>query len=278
MDAQGYEDAIYRPRFIVVAREVAEPLMEDDWKKVEDILVAPVSVPVLNAAAVRSDDGAMAVIVYAPMYVFLPMVNGLVWAAAEAADDSDLGKLGALRRQMDKHLEAVLDMRKTDHASLYRFPTVAEYKTSHDLQRVQSIFVILHEYAHVTSGHLSNSSLVQGTAIGLRSSVSFYTQSQIQEFEADAQAMHWLLSGTLEQIFVRVQPIFNDLGFAISRSLGALFALLACVESLLPQSDSHPGIVDRSTALQRILESKGYAAAGDDLKNWTDIATQFAAG
>ena len=41
MDAQGYEDAIYRPRFIVVAREVAEPLMKDDWEKVEDILVAP---------------------------------------------------------------------------------------------------------------------------------------------------------------------------------------------------------------------------------------------
>ncbi|XHH09842.1 MAG: hypothetical protein ACFCUE_04240 [Candidatus Bathyarchaeia archaeon] len=126
-------------------------------------------------------------------------------------------------------------------------------------------FILLHEYAHVILGHLSNDTAKM--RIGERS-VEYYKLSQEQEFEADKFAFSKILllckEGGLKPTDVLIGP-------------GLLFHLLDLSETIIKSTGgvitpSHPPAAERWKRLSKLAslesEPKAYAYRFDYWFNW----------
>jgi Zn-dependent protease with chaperone function len=126
---------------------------------------------------------------------------------------------------------------------------------------VQVLFVLLHEYAHITLGHLNENKLWQGHPLTSDSAEVFASSFQ-KEYEADEQAFRWLMEGDWSSL-VEKDFLFgeNNAPYIISELFVWLSGIAPANQSsyyAIPRSHPHP--LDRAKNLLRYASNIGWGS------------------
>jgi hypothetical protein len=224
-----------------------------------------------NAWATRAPNGDEICILDTSLMATLHVVAECL-AEATIADES--GKVGALSSAVHTIFEACLDFSglgdegtKT-HLRRTRFQTASNraWFASY-LYEALLVFVLAHELAHNSLGHLDETTEVDLRGIRAKIKVPVYTRSQRQELAADELGFHSFLTyaRTLDR---DLQPLLTP---EVECTPLFFFELLTFVENkLLRPADpsislpTHPSAVDRRQHLKELwecnasLESRSY--------------------
>ena len=248
----------YNPFLLTWARGKAEKLMGNQWDEVGDLLVAPVTIPSFNAAAVRSPEGFDVIIFNARLFMLLPMITDLLCDAQRDWTHMKWNNLYTLRANLELYIDAMLcpSDRGPLHERTYLTSDLASFRLGAASSQIQVLFILLHEFAHVTCGHLGTVQLDRDHPLdhGLEQG-KYYTQSEEEEFEADKTAANWLFGCDPALIFddEEIYLEAEDHPF-LGLSLVNLFTILASLETRLNNaSDTHPPAFDRVAGIARII-------------------------
>lgn len=259
-------DQLYQPRSLEWAKKKLHLLMGTELKLARHLRIAPVSIPVFNAAAVRSNDGHEVILINQPLLWWLGDFDSLLWDAYGSCTENQTQRLYFLRDQFRRGIDDLLSGVNAGLTS-YRNEDLAHFRLAGASLYMQTLFVLLHELAHVVLGHLSQSSLRQAHPLdaGLQFA-KYYTQSQTQEFEADEKAAKWLFSVTPETVLDESGHIDPENYHFVGVSMVLLFAVLAGIESATDApSDTHPPALERAAAMTRVVSAIPHYMRTDEL-------------
>ncbi len=250
----------YNPLELTLARKRAAAILGNRWREVSDILVAPVTIPSFNAAAVRSPEGYTVIIFNAQLTTSLPHFTALLMGAFKNAGEKNWEQLAISAIHIHKLIQAVrfatsLFNQVPDEVLAISDPVT--FRTASDLWQIQMLFVLLHEYAHITCGHLSELHLEREHPLdnGLEFG-KYYTQSQEEEFEADMSAASWLFSAETAAIVDDNMHINAADCCIVGTGVASLFATMAWFESYVNKSrDTHPPAFDRAERIFALADS-----------------------
>ena len=250
----------YNPLGLTSAHKRAGIILGSKWREVSDILVAPVTIPSFNAASVRSPEGYTVIIFNALLTMSLPHFAALLMGAFKNAREKNWEHLADSTINIHKLVQAVQSatsiFNQVPGEVLAIFDPMT-FKIASDVWQIQMLFVLLHEYAHITCGHLSELHLEREHPLdnGLKFG-KYYTQSQEEEFEADMCAASWLFSAETAAIIDDNMHI-DAAGYEIiGTAVASLFATLAWFESYVNKSrDTHPPAFNRAERIFALADS-----------------------
>lgn len=162
-------------------------------KTLRGLPVAIVSIPVMNACAVKRD-GSLAIAINQRLSNLLPPANAIAWDLSQAEIRQEQGERGRHEERLQAILLAHMDERfDLAMANVCPFPTELHFRLGAAFARVQLLFVLLHEIGHVLLGHLNEEELwVSGADASKRT--TYFNSSQCAEFAADQFAIQALFS------------------------------------------------------------------------------------
>jgi hypothetical protein len=255
------------PRALAWAIAIAPRLMGEHSEQVKDLPVASSSIPVFNAAAYKRGE-QRCIIVNAPLLLGLETINGVLFAAADEAEDrrgllprifwsrrakEHMGELwGRYNHVVAWLMNPLSNTFPRSHWHASKLYSDESDIAGHNQTYFQALFILLHEYAHIVAGHFAsaqNAEKADNKASNRFTLPSYATENS--ELASDALALQWI-SHLPEICQINGKAVPPDRAKTmIVLSLTHLFFALASIEGKLIQEGEEPGDDEHPLALIR---------------------------
>jgi hypothetical protein len=228
----------------------------------QEVPIAFTSIPILNACAIRHDN-ALAIALNMRLATTLMIVNSLRKQMEINYDNSDFESVRKLATLQTK----ILKSSSSPHFGTLLYESVSTAnEESHNLgghlANFQLLFILLHECAHITCKHLDDSSLWNNHPLTSPSG-DYFAGSIDTEYEADEQAISWLLNRNSWSLIGSEFPVVReDLPFGFEAAPTLILRLFTWFHQIAPenQSDyykiprSHPHPLDRAFRIKKVVD------------------------
>ena len=237
-----------------------QTLPDDAIKSLKDVYVGLLETYDPNAWTILIHNNGPLVVLHGELLAAISYYSELQFLAAKLLDENTRLGVGVLNQGNRFILDCFREKRSR------KYPRLPPKLTKEELCAVtlntmaQELFVVAHEFSHIYLGHLGicvNKSVGVGNK---KVSVHKFSREQQEEFDADVQAVKWLINlkdKDTNEPFVQ----WASLSIGIAIEVFMLFHLVEVNLGIPAETSSHPYSITR---LKYILEKCGPLLSNED--------------
>lgn len=246
--------------FISVLKEATLQILGSDREKVSKIPVGLLPTRLINASTIRTPRNGSVILLDSAVLYSLPFLLRSYfaldsWRTSDPFCRDHSEEEFAQTIILLAYFCASGNVNYLKQAPALKCPSIPDYDETTTYFAFQTeIFILLHEYAHVISGHLNSG--INSIHIGKSIPVEIYTKAQFQEFEADRFA----ISKIVEYSKGESKATDNIVGPSL------LFCLFGLVEAIFKKKGrflpyTHPPAVERWKRIREYVNLSSYPKA-----------------